>query len=157
MKAILFSTIVAALVVPTLTTQAAPEKSATAGKGAEKPGDAAWTMIEGMFRGPSKQPKSREEAVEVFTAFLKDFDEKAAAFRKDFPADSRRWKISVEEVKMNRMRSFVGMPQKDDAAVNKSLSEVVDAKDADAETRETASFVRAAMMGEGVEGGKVKP
>lgn len=156
MKAILYPTIVAALIVPTLNTQAAPEKPNAGSKEAQKPGDAAWTTIEGMFRGPSKQPKSREEAVEVFTAFLKDFDEKAAAFRKDFPTDSRRWKISLEEVKMNRMRSFVGMPQKDEAAVSKTLGEIVDAKDADAETRDMASFVRAAMMGEGVEGGSVK-
>ena len=137
MKTILFSSILVALAAPVFAAPGAAAKSPELTLKAEaKPGDAAWTTLEGMFRGPTKRPATKEEAVEVLTAFFKDFDEKAAAYRKDFPTDSRRWKLSLEEVKMKQMRTFAGLPAKDSAKI---LGEVIAAPDADKETKGFAS------------------
>ena len=156
MKTILYSTLVAALIIPSF---AAPGGDAAKGsltlKAEAKPGDEAWAAVEKLMAGPTKRPKTREEAVEVYKEFLKEFNDKAATFRKDFPNDGRRWKIVLEEVKMNQMRSFIGEPAKDDAAVAKMLSEVIAAPDADAETKGFASFIKTSNLGGGVEDGKV--
>ena len=152
MKTILFSSILVALAAPVFAAPGAAAKSPELTLKAEaKPGDAAWTTLEGMFRGPTKRPATKEEAVEVLTAFFKDFDEKAAAYRKDFPTDARRWKLSLEEVKMKQMRAFAGLPAKDSAKI---LGEVIAAPDADKETKGFASFMHADEVGSGLEDGK---
>lgn len=157
MKTILYSTILAALIIPSL---AAPGNEVAKGnlslKADSKPGDEAWTGLEKLMKGPAKRPKTREEAVDIYKEFLTEFDEKVAMFRKDFPNDGRRWKIVLEEVKMNGMRKFIGAPVKDEAQVDKMLSDIVAAADADAETKGFASFIKASNLGEGVGEGTVK-
>ena len=153
MKPILYSTILATL---TVTSFAAPGATAPgiALKAEAKPGDEAWAAIEGILVGPKKRPTSKEEAVEIYTAHLKDFDAKAASFRKDFPTDGRRWKLSLEEIKMNGMRKFVGQPERDEAAIAKLVADILAASDADKETKGFASFMSVGEMGDALENGK---
>lgn len=157
MKTILCSTILAVLISQSF---AAPGtdfgKGSLSLKAEAKPGDEAWAAMEKLLQGPSKQPKTREEAVVIFGDYLKEFDGKVATFRKDFPADPRRWKLALEEVKMNNMRKFVGAPVKDAAATDKMLSDVLAAPDADAETKGFASFLKTSNLGDGLDDGSVK-
>ena len=119
-------------------------------KAESKPGDEAWNAIAPLLRGPAKRPTSREEAVTIYTEHLKTLDEKAASFRKDFPTDARRWKLALEEVKMNGMRKFVGVPERDGAKV---LGEILAAPDAEAETKGFASFMKTDLLGNALETG----
>ena len=158
MKTIAYAVLLSALITPVF---AAPGAAASAPgitlKEETKPGDEAWKALEGMFVGPKKRPTTKEEALEVYAAHLKDFDEKIALFRKDFPNDARRWKIAIEEVKMNGMRKFVGMPVKDQAAISTMLKDVIAAPDADKETKAYASFMVVGEMGDALENGKGSP
>lgn len=155
MKTIAYSVLLSALITPVF---AAPGAAVTAPgitlKDEVKPGDEAWKALEAMFVGPKKRPTTKEEATEIYSDHLKAFDEKIASFRRDFPADARRWKLVVEEIKMNGMRKFVGMPTKDEAAVGKMLKDVIAAPDADKETKAYASFMVVGEMGDALENGK---
>jgi thiol-disulfide isomerase/thioredoxin len=156
MKAIFYPSLFAALVIPSIAAPgAAAESPKLEVKKEAQPGDEAWKALEAMFKGPAKNPTSREEAIELFKTHLKSLDEKASSFRKDFPADARRWKLAIEEVKSNSIRKAVGMPAKDEAAVAKLLGEILAAPDADAETRSFASFIRVNEMAGALENGTV--
>jgi thiol-disulfide isomerase/thioredoxin len=104
--------------------------------------DAAWAEIEPLLAGPKENPKSREEAVEIYKKHLATLDEKSAAFRKAFPSDPRRWKLAVQEVELGQMRKFAGGEMKSPEESAKLLSEVLAAPDADKDTKGWASFLR---------------
>ncbi len=155
MKTIAYAVLLSALITPVF---AAPGAAASAPgitlKEEAKPGDEAWKALEGMFAGPKKRPATKDEAMEVFPAHFKDLDEKIALFRKDFPADPRRWKLTIEEVKTSGIRKMVGMPVKDAAAISTMLKDVIAAPDADKETKAFASFMVVGEMGDALENGK---
>ena len=124
---------------------AAPGTADISLKAETKPGDEAWNALSALLRGPAKRPTSKDEAVTIYAEHLKTLEEKAASFRKDFPKDARRWKLALEDVKMNGMRKFVGLPERESA---KTLGEILAASDADAETKGFASFMKADLVGD---------
>ena len=151
MKKTLIPTLLITLIAPSFAAPgAAPGSPDITLKAEAKPGDEAWKELEAMLRGPAKRPTSREEAITIYTDHVKVLEEKSASFRKDFPTDSRRWKLALEEVKMNGMRKFIGLPEKDGA---KALGEILAAPDADAETKGFASFMKADLVSDAMEGG----
>jgi thiol-disulfide isomerase/thioredoxin len=157
MKSVILSALFVATINPAFSAPGVGGAKADLSLKAEaKPGDDAWQSLEKMLKGPEKRPKSREEAVEIYKEYLTALDEKAASFRKDFPTDARRWKLALEEVKLNQMRKFVGSPEKDAAAISSVLAEIIAAQDADAETKSFASFLRVNNLGEGVADGATK-
>lgn len=104
--------------------------------------DAAWAEVEPLLKGPAVRPKTQDEAKDVYKAYLAEFDEKSEAFIKAHPTDVRRWKLKVHELQINRMRTFAGLEAKSDDEVNQSITEIIEAKDADKESRGFASFMR---------------
>ena len=109
---------------------------------ATNPADAQWTEIEGMLQGPKERPKTQEEAKTMLKKYLEEVDAKAAAFRKAYPTDPRRWKITLMEVRSNSMRGMVGMTSRKEDEVAQLVEEMIAAPDADKETKATASFLK---------------
>lgn len=108
----------------------------------DSPADKAWAEIEPLLKGPKERPKSREEAGIVYKAYLAEVDEKAAAFLKAAPNDARRWKLKMQMIQMNGARQALKINPISPADISKTLGEIIDAKDADKETKAVASFTR---------------
>jgi thiol-disulfide isomerase/thioredoxin len=106
------------------------------------PADAQWQELEGLLQGPKERPKSQDEAKAMFKKYLSDLDAKAEAFRKAYPTDPRRWKISIMEVRSNAVRESLGLPSKDKAEVAKIVDSILAAPDADKDTKGSASFIK---------------
>jgi len=115
------------------------DKESPEAKGA----DAAWAEVEPLLAGPKASPKSQADAKKIYKEYLAAFDEKAAAFLKTYPADPRRWKLQGHELQINGMRSFAGLEEKSEEAMAKIIAGILDAPDADKESKGFASFLRA--------------
>ena len=109
---------------------------------AAEPADTQWKELETLMRGPSERPKSQEEAKEMVKKYLSEFDAKADAFRKAYPNDPRRWKITIQEIQTNSMRGMVGGKALTKEEIAKKTDEVIAAPDADKLLKGTASFYR---------------
>jgi thiol-disulfide isomerase/thioredoxin len=104
------------------------------------PADAQWAEVEALLQGPKERPKTQDEAKTMLKKYMEDVDAKAAAFRKAYPTDPRRWQISIFEVRSNSMRGMVGLPAKTQEEAAKVVEEIIAAPDADKETKAGASF-----------------
>ena len=102
----------------------------------------AWADLEELLKGPKERPKSRDEAVTIYKNYLAEFDEKSAAFLKASPKDARRWKVKTHDLQINRMRTFAGLEAKSEEEVTKAIAEILEAPDADKESKGYASFIR---------------
>lgn len=122
--------------------KAAP-KAAAAEEKSDKPAPAegSWEAVESMLKGPKKQPKSREEAEGIYKEYLSEYDKAAAAFTKANPNDARRWKLALHEVRLNGVRGALQIDPKSEEDVKKLLGSIVEAADADKETKGQASFM----------------
>jgi thiol-disulfide isomerase/thioredoxin len=105
--------------------------------------DTQWAELETLMKGPKERPKTQDEAKALVKKYIAEFDTKAAEFRKAYPQDPRRWKITLQEIQTNAMRSMVDLPKKSEADVAKACEEILAAPDADKETKSFASFLRA--------------
>ena len=119
------------------------------GAGAEKPAaskgspaDTAWGELEALLKGPTERPKTREEAEPIYKKYLAELDAKGAAFLKAFPEDARRWQLRLQQVRMNSAREAFKLNPLGDKEIEAALGEILDAKDADAETKSVASYIR---------------
>src|SRR5215207_1294144 len=107
---------------------------------AAEPADAQWAELETLMKGPKSRPKTQEEAKEMVKAYIAELEAKTAEFRKAYPTDPRRWKISIQEIQSNPMRGMAGLPKKSDEEIAKLSAEIIAAPDADKVTKGAASF-----------------
>lgn len=119
-----------------------PPKTADKESPEAKGADAAWAEVEPLLKGPQERPKSQEAAKKIYKEYLADFDKKSAAFLKAWPEDARRWKLKTHGLQINRMRTFVGLEAASEADVAKTVAEILEAPDADKESKGVASFIR---------------
>ena len=117
--------------------------------------DAAWAVIEKAMRGPSEQPKSREEAMTMMKANISKIDGLAEDFTTKYPTDPRRWKIAIQLVSSYQIRQIVGLPAKSPADARGVLEAVLAAPDADPETKAIASFTTVITFGDELKTGKI--
>lgn len=117
-------------------------KADTAAESSDSPADKAWAELEPLLKGPKERPKTREEAETIYKTYLAEVDEKTAAFLKAAPDDARRWKLKMQQVQMNGARQALKINPLTPADIAKTLGEILDAKDADKETKAVASFMR---------------
>jgi thiol-disulfide isomerase/thioredoxin len=89
---------------------------------------------------PTERPKSREEAVAHFKKALQSVDDASKAFEDKYPKDARRWKVRLFEGMTADAREQVGAPVKGD--LKSTLDAVLNAPDADAESKSEASAVK---------------
>ena len=153
MKTLIFSSLLAFLATTPPAGFAEEEKKA--GAAPATTADAAWKAIEKELRGPSEQPKSREEAMAIMKAHIVRLDGLAADFTGKYPADPRRWKLATQLVSSYQIRPIVGLPQKTSSDARKVLAEVLAAPDADAETKAIASFTTVTTFGEELKAGNI--
>lgn len=118
---------------------------------AAEPADSKWTELESQMKGPKERPKSREEAAAMAKKLIPEVDAKAAEFRKEFPTDARRWKITLFEIQTNEMRGSMGLPAKSPEEIGKLADELLAAPDADKETKATTSYFRVTNRGDAPE------
>lgn len=119
-----------------------PKTEAAADSKEASPADTAWKELEKLLRGPKEQAKTREEFTAIFTKHLTEVDEKSAAFLKAYPDDARRWKIKMQRVQSNQIRTMAKINPIPKDEVEKTLEEIIGAKDADKETKAIASYMR---------------
>ena len=104
--------------------------------------DAQWTELENLMRGPKERPKTQEEMKEAVKKYIAEFDVKAEAFRKAYPNDPRRWKLTIQEIQTNQMREMVGAKPLTKEEISKKTDELIAAPDSDKTIKATASFYR---------------
>lgn len=121
-------------------------KSADAPAAAE--GSAGWESVEPLLQGPSARPKSKEEAIEIYTKYLAELDDKAAAFLKANPEDAHRWDLMLHMIKIDKMREFVGGEASAPEKITKDIESIIAAKDASEETKGFASYIQVMEAGE---------
>ncbi len=127
-------------------------KEADKAKSADAPvateGAAGWESVEPLLKGPSARPKSKEEAIEIYTKYLAELDEKAAAFLKANPEDAHRWDLMLHMIKIDKMREFVGGEASAPEKIAKDIESIIAAKDASEETKGFASYIQVMEAGE---------
>ena len=106
----------------------------------------AWSELQVLMRGPREASESVEDARAKAKRFFLDYDTKAAAFRKAFPEDPRRWRLTLHEVQLNEMRAMMGVPSKKPAELLEACAAIVAAENADPITKATASFTRVGLV-----------
>ena len=121
-------------------------KSADAPAAAE--GSAGWESVEPLLQGPSARPKSKEEAIEIYTKYLAELEDKAAAFLKANPEDAHRWDLMLHMIKIDKMREFVGGEASAPEKLAKDIESILAAKDASEETKGFASYIQVMEAGE---------
>lgn len=129
-------------ILPAAIAAEAAKPAAGAAATALSPADGLWKEIESMLQGPKERPKTQAEFKDVLKKYFADFDAKAAEFRKTFPSDPRRWKITLQELRSNSARQMVGAATKSEAEIAKIIAEISEAKDAAGEVKEYASFAQ---------------
>ncbi|CAN5905988.1 hypothetical protein BH11VER1_BH11VER1_07400 [soil metagenome] len=104
--------------------------------------DDLWSKVEDALKNiqPTEAPKSREEAIAHFKKALLTVDDTAKTFEAKYPQDGRRWKVRLFEAMTADAREQVGSPIKGD--FKSTLDAVLNAPDADAETKGEASAVK---------------
>ena len=121
---------------------------ANAGLAPRAPVYGGWESVEPLIKGPSARPKSKEEAIEIYTKYLSELDEKAAAFLKANPEDAHRWDLMLHMIKIDKMREFVGGEASAPEKITKDIESIIAAKDASEETKGFASYIQVMEAGE---------
>jgi thiol-disulfide isomerase/thioredoxin len=106
--------------------------------------DAQWTELETLLKGPKERPKTQDEAKEMLKKYLAELDAKSEAFRKAYPNDPRRWKLTIQEIQSNSMRGMVGVTPLTKEEISKRTDELLAAPDAEKSVKAAASFYRVA-------------
>lgn len=120
-------------------------KTEAATEAKDSPADAAWKEVEAMLRGPKERPKTMEEALPVYKKHFDTLDEKSAAFAKTYPADSRRWKLKLNQITSNGARKNFKAAALSEEEIAKLTAEILAAEDAEKDTKATVSFYSVAL------------
>lgn len=110
-----------------------------------KTADEFWKHLQKLQEEPKQQPKSREEAMAMATAWLGGQKEAAEAFAKTFPEDARRWQARMLALRAgSQMRRFSGQVvviEED----RKQLAEIIAAPDSPSAIKGEAAFMQVMM------------
>lgn len=125
---------------------AAEEDGKKGAKMSFKTADEHWSHIETLQKPPSGEPKSREEMMTSFKAWISKQKQAADSFLEAFPDDKRRW-----DAKLVSVRAAVQIGQMEGTAEvadadRKAIEEIIAATDASEETKGEAAFLRVMMM-----------
>ena len=107
-----------------------------------KTADDLWQQVVKVQQKPTGKPGSREEAMAQAREWMTAINATAEAFLKTYPEDPRRWEAKLLVLRTGtQLKQFAGLrpPPADDRP---ALDEVINAADAPAKARTTASFMR---------------